>query len=400
MKSLLISPQYPLPEDNGGKMRTMNFVRFFERYGTVDLVYFVPKLQEFQGSPFRKETFFNLIEREEKNAGFVSDLEDRIRRLLERRPRAVRYFPKKAENEFLTFILEDNYDVILCRYILHTFLLFKLPKEVRKRIIIDFDDILSDSLYEVDMGGKSGIVAKVKRKIDRRFLVQYEKKCLDFGAACFCSNEDLNKIECGEGRKWFVVPNTYPVTWLSHVSLGDGYGKRNKLLFVGALGYGPNREGLEWFIDSIFPYVRERFPNSKLIIVGREPSERIINACQDSPYFELHTSAPCVEPYYRDCGITVVPLLSGGGTRIKILEAGHAGRPVLSTPLGAYGLEVENGRDLLLFTDEDSFLSQLKSLDNKKNYDSLVENLRTVVTDKYSANSFNKAMDLLISQLE
>jgi len=398
-KILIINPQYPLPEDNGSRMRTMNFVRFFEKYGVVDLVYFVPKQQEFEGSPFRKEMFINLIIKEEKNGSSFPDFRDRMQRVLERRPRTVANFSKEAREQLLNLIIKENYDVILCRYILYTFPLFRLPEKIRKRIIVDFDDVVSTSLHEALCKFSNSRMGRLKRGLDKNFLLQYEKKCLNFGAASFCSNEDLREIPSDKRKNSYVVPNTYPSTSLFNENLGDGYKKRSKFLFVGALGYGPNSEGLQWFINSIFPYVRERFIDSKLIVVGKKPSEKIIGMCHDNPYIELNTNAPDLKPFYRECGIAIVPLLSGGGTRIKILEAGLVGRPVLSTPLGAYGLEAQNGKDLLLFTDKDSFLSQLNSLNDKATYDSLVGNLRKVVMEKYSVNSFNSAMDHLISRL-
>jgi glycosyltransferase involved in cell wall biosynthesis len=80
--------------------------------------------------------------------------------------------------------------------------------------------------------------------------------------------------------------------------------------------------------------------------------------------------------------------LAGGGTRIKILEAAMAGRPVLATPMGANGLDVIDGKDLFLFTDKKTFMESCDKLNDKEVYDSVVCNMKFLVKDRYSPESF------------
>jgi glycosyltransferase involved in cell wall biosynthesis len=110
------------------------------------------------------------------------------------------------------------------------------------------------------------------------------------------------------------------------------------------------------------------------------------------PNIELHPDVPDVVPFYKRCGIVVVPILAGGGTRIKILEAGMAGRPVMATPMGANGLDVIDGKDLFLFTDKRTFMDSYDKLKDKEVYDSIVCNMKFLVKDRYSPDSFNSRM--------
>jgi len=190
-----------------------------------------------------------------------------------------------------------------------------------------------------------------------------------------------------------VVPNTYPAGARFRKPDSSGHINRRTLLFVGALDYEPNIAGLKWFLGGIFPKVKERYQDVRLLVVGRRPTQDLVAICREHPGVEIHPDVPDVGLIYEKCGAVVVPLLTGGGTRIKILEAAMAGRPVLSTPLGAQGLGCVDGVHLMLFTDEGSFLDRLKRLDEEGTYKGCIEKMHSVVEDRYSPAAFDRAME-------
>jgi glycosyltransferase involved in cell wall biosynthesis len=165
------------------------------------------------------------------------------------------------------------------------------------------------------------------------------------------------------------------------------------------LNYGPNLKGLEWFIKNIFPHIHEMDNGAKFIIVGRDPQEEFVSLCKNIPGIELHANVPDVGVYYDQCGIVVVPVLSGGGTRIKILEAAMAGKPVFSTPFGAYGLEVSDGKDIMIFTCHQDFMEKLQLINDNNTYDCVRKNLYNIVKNKYSYDAFCKAMEKVVRQV-
>ncbi|MFL5817536.1 MAG: glycosyltransferase [Conexibacter sp.] len=119
------------------------------------------------------------------------------------------------------------------------------------------------------------------------------------------------------------------------------------LLFTGTMNYAPNVEGICWFVAEAWPAVRARRPEARLRIVGRDPTEAV-RRLANAPGVEVTGAVPDVAPHFRDAHLVVVPLRSGGGTRLKILEAASAGRAIVSTPRGAEGLAVEDDRELVL----------------------------------------------------
>ncbi len=122
---------------------------------------------------------------------------------------------------------------------------------------------------------------------------------------------------------------------------------RNRLVFVGLMDNHANMEAVAWLTARIWPALHQRFPHWKLTLVGSRPPPPIRDLAS-RPGVEVTGTVPEVAPYYEEALAAVVPLLSGAGTRLKILEAMAAGVPVVSTPLGAEGLAIAPGENILL----------------------------------------------------
>ncbi len=112
------------------------------------------------------------------------------------------------------------------------------------------------------------------------------------------------------------------------------------------MNYPPNVEAVEYFVRDILPLVRNRVPGVLFNIVGNRPGPLVW--ALNSEKVVVHGGVPDLRPYYHGASVVVVPLLQGGGTRNKILEAGACGNAIVSTSLGAEGLSFEAGRDLLI----------------------------------------------------
>lgn len=123
--------------------------------------------------------------------------------------------------------------------------------------------------------------------------------------------------------------------------------------FVGAMDWEPNIDGVEYFCSEIFPAIRAEIPEARFRIVGRNPDRRVARWASDS--IEVTGRVPEVIQHLRQSAVVIVPLRIGGGTRLKIYEAMATGKSVVSTTVGAEGLDVRHGRDILLADDAKSF---------------------------------------------
>jgi polysaccharide biosynthesis protein PslH len=121
-----------------------------------------------------------------------------------------------------------------------------------------------------------------------------------------------------------------------------------RLLFLGSLDWRPNIDAVDQLLDHVFPAVRGADANARLVIVGRNPSAALRVKIATRPSVELHANVADVRPYLASCGLMVVPLRIGGGSRIKILEALASEMPVIATRIGAEGLDLVPGRHLTI----------------------------------------------------
>ena len=117
-----------------------------------------------------------------------------------------------------------------------------------------------------------------------------------------------------------------------------------QILFLGALDWRPNQDGLRFLLDDIWPLIVPRLPDARLTIVGRQPPEWLLDRVQSDARVTLHANVADVRPYLASSALMVVPLRIGGGSRLKILEALASGLPVVSTRVGAEGLAIEPGQ--------------------------------------------------------
>jgi glycosyltransferase involved in cell wall biosynthesis len=118
------------------------------------------------------------------------------------------------------------------------------------------------------------------------------------------------------------------------------------ILFLGSLDWRPNLDGVTQLLDEIFPAVRQAIPEARLLLVGRKPPDWLRERCTKEAGVELHSDVPDVRPFLWRSSLLAVPLRIGGGSRLKILEALASGTPVVSTRIGAEGLELRDGEHL------------------------------------------------------
>jgi sugar transferase (PEP-CTERM/EpsH1 system associated) len=134
------------------------------------------------------------------------------------------------------------------------------------------------------------------------------------------------------------------------------------LVFVGSMDWRPNIDGMRWFAAEILPLIRRRRAACTLAIVGRSPSPEILRLAQDDPSVRVTGTVGDIRPYLWESAVSIVPLRIGGGTRLKIYEAMAARIPVVSTTIGAEGLDVLDGENIAVADSPDGFAERCLAL--------------------------------------
>jgi glycosyltransferase involved in cell wall biosynthesis len=240
-------------------------------------------------------------------------------------------------------------------------------------LVLDLHNIESElaATHARAAGGVESILhrrfAEAYRKLEREWIPQFD-------VVLATSEEDRARIEHRENV--VVYPNALPVIELPSVA------EENCIVFSGNLEYHPNIEAVRWFASSIWPRIRERNPGLKWNLIGRNP-EAISGIVKGDPSIRVIGPVADAVAAIAAGRVVVVPLLSGSGTRFKILEAWAAGRAVVSTNIGAEGLDA--GENLLMRDDPAGFADAVQELlDDRGRAQTLGAAGRAVYLDRYT----------------
>jgi glycosyltransferase involved in cell wall biosynthesis len=165
----------------------------------------------------------------------------------------------------------------------------------------------------------------------------------------------------------------------------EGSGSTGDIVFVGSMDWMPNIDGVEYFVREILPLIRREVPDCTLTIVGRSPSKATLALMERDSKINVTGTVADVRPWVWGAKLSVVPLRIGGGTRLKIYESMAAGTPVVSTSIGAEGLEVDHPKNIRLADAPYDFAAQcitlLKREDERQH---LASEGRSLVTSRFS----------------
>ena len=216
-----------------------------------------------------------------------------------------------------------------------------------------------------------------------------------------CGWDDRNflKSKLGAADKVFVLANGYNETFFTVEEYPRNLTEEQSILFCGALDYSPNVDAIDWFADQIWPLVHERMPQARWKIIGKSPDARSRRWAKIDGV-EFIGEVDDVRPYYQSSWLQVVPLRIGGGTRLKIVESLGMCCPVVSTTLGAQGLELTDGKDIVLADTETGFANAIiEILKNPEKRSSMEQSGLIAVRENYRWEQLGAKLNEYISKL-
>lgn len=231
-----------------------------------------------------------------------------------------------------------------------------------RRVVLDLDDIESRAVWRGVLSGyrRLGLRTSLAQLLEAaRLRVAEDRAARAADVVLACSSSDQVVLR----RRWpgvrvDVVPNVVVAR-----EAGDYvHALPLRLLFVGSLFYQPNVDAVNWIVDELVPALQRAGLPHRLTIAGRSPPANLSARVKSVPGLELLADAPDLAPVYEACQIVLCPIRSGGGTRIKVLEALSFARPVVSTRVGSEGLALKHGVDVLYAESAEEFVVQIQRL--------------------------------------
>jgi polysaccharide biosynthesis protein PslH len=233
-----------------------------------------------------------------------------------------------------------------------------------------------------------------------------KKMCLAFDAVAAVSTNDADAIRDAFGvTDVFAVPTGVDVDFFSPLSDPPRRGSPPKpprekfdLVFTGSMDWMPNEDAMIFLAESILPRIVESIPEVKVTVVGRNPTPKLKALAEREPRIHLTGRVDDVRPYIDRSAVYIVPIRVGGGTRIKIYEAMGMARAVVSTTIGAEGLPVVDGEEIILADEPERFAAEVvRLLRDDGARAKIEERARKAVVERFG---WDKATEALVRIME
>lgn len=396
MKLLVVSEWFPYPPVAGAKIRAYNLIRQLARLADVDLVAQINTLSAEQvaaGTAHLQQVCNSVAS--VPAIPYSRDLGKALRLLIDPVPATIRHKRNLALEQLLATRLRTRYDAVVAT-------ISGAPSATLHSLTqLGARPLIADSL---ELGVlRPNPAALPVRRIRSEFIWQHIRRytrrmCKDVDVLTVTSDIEQGlfaDLVCAPDQ-CIVVPNVLDLNEYK----GD-FGPRDphSLLYAGSFGYIANYEAVLWFAQAVFPLIRAR-DQLRVRVTGNTAGRDLVPLRSGCPQIEFTGFVDDIRPYFAQSGICIVPIRSGGSTRLKIIEAMAWGTPVVSTRAGAEGLAVTHGQDILLADTPEEFAAMIDRLiSDQALWQRLSAAGRELVAQRYSADSMYRRYREILSRM-
>jgi glycosyltransferase involved in cell wall biosynthesis len=358
MRILFLSPRLCLPLLTGARIREYYFARALAAHADVTYVSFIqpgfPEPGAGELGFFREVVLVPLLGR--------YGLRKIVRGLIGRRPlNVLNYTTDEMKSALREVAARGRFDLVhldSCHMVEYVRLIEGVWHSPA-RAVYDWHNIESELMLRFAANVDS-LPKRVYANLTATRLAGLERRILGsgFGHVVCSAREKEKLLAIAPGARIAVVENG--VDTQRFAPAGET-AARQRLVYVGAMDFHANIDAVRWFTREAWPAIHRRFPEWRLTLIGSNPAPAVRELARE-PNVEVTGTVADVVPYYRDALAAIVPLRTGGGTRLKILEAMAAGVPVISSRQGAEGLAVTPGQDIEVVDEASGWLPALTAI--------------------------------------
>lgn len=335
------------PVDKGGRIRTYHMLRALKARHRVTYL----TLDDGQAAPDAAEKAAEysdaLVRVPHRNAAkrsprFYAEL---VANLFSRLPYAVaKYRSPGLTRELRRLVRDEQVDLVICDFLAPS---LNVPDDLGAPVVL-FQHNVEAMIWQRHAEVRTNPLARAYFREQWRRMARFERQeCRRFDRVIAVSRKDAEVMQQEYGVAGAVdVPTGVDTDYFR--PSGEVETEGRNMVFTGSMDWLPNEDGIRWFVDEVLPLVHEEEPEATLTVVGRHPPSAIRELAQLDHRVQVTGTVPDVRPHVERAALFVVPLRIGGGTRLKIFEAMAMERPVVSTTIGAEGLPVTGGHDIVL----------------------------------------------------
>ena len=384
MKILFLQKRLLFPPDTGGKIRTLNVLRHLACWHEITYLCNVQPSEEDALQPMRDlglrlETI-PWRERSRESVGFYRDL---AVNLYSRFPFNVnKDFDPRLRSRAKELLDNGKYDLVICDFV----------QMARNIVGLDgppkvlFQHNVEAEIFQRHAQLGTGWLRRRYMNLQWRKMKAFEAEAgRQFDGVIAVSRRDGEIFENDYGwRHIHVIDTAVDCEYFMPQAVAA---PQPRVVFVGSMDWLPNEDGVIFFVNKVWPLIRQQHPDAVFDVVGRDPTRRV-RQLGANPGVNIVGTVADIRPHLATASVCVVPLLVGGGTRLKIFEAMAAEKAIVSTTLGAEGLPVEHERHLLIADAPDEFARAVSRLlaDNETSR-RLASAGRDLVVSQFSAKA-------------
>jgi glycosyltransferase involved in cell wall biosynthesis len=388
MNALVIDEEIPWPLNTGKKIRTYNLVQRLQKKHTITYLCYGDPGGVLPDCP--NVTLLTLPSPvlEQKGARFYRSL---ITNLCSPRPYIVdRHYSRSLAEKARALTADGSFDLVHCEWTPYSENILGLFGRVPA--VLSAHNVEAQ-IWERYFEAETNPLKKGYIWLQWQKLLRYEAETArKYSTVMTVSGPDretfLKRYAC---RRVTVVPNGVDEQYFapSRAVIQPG-----NMVFTGSMDWRPNQDGVRYCIEEVFPLIKRRIPETTFTVVGRKPPAWLTRMAGQVDGVTVTGTVDDVRPYMERSALYIVPLRIGGGSRLKILEAMGMGKTVLSTSIGAEGLDVTDGTDIILRdTPHDLAEAACRVLNDPGSYSSYGLAGRALILRSYTWDAIAKTMD-------
>ena len=362
MNILFLSTRSPYPLISGHSLRTYHILRGAAKQHKVTLVTFVQLDKEMQKEnldhlkSFCHEVHQFRIPTDLSKAKLVTAL---FRNLFSPLPFvAQKYDSSEMRQKIKEIIKKEKIDLVHADLLHLAVYLDEFADSPKVIVNHNVESVRLERWFQ----SESNLIKKIFLGLQCGKLRKFERSAMENFDSCVVVSEIDKQILQDMGvknKKLYVVTNGTDTEFFKPTGRET---IENSILWIGNMGVHTNRDAVLYFWREIYPFIQKNNPEVKMIFVGTAPPKEIADAATNNEQVRVTGFVDDIRPYIEEAAVMVVPIRIGSGTRLKILDAMGMGKAIVSTAVGCEGLNVSDGKDILIADDPEDFAAKTNGL--------------------------------------
>jgi glycosyltransferase involved in cell wall biosynthesis len=307
-----------------------------------------------------------------------------------------RFYSFEFEKKLVEILKKDQYDIVQVEY---------LPMAIYRSVIRKHSNakIIYRS-HNIEHMIWARIAANTKNPVKKLYLAYLTKKLKKFELSTLDQFDGVTTVSHVDAAYFNQLGYSIPIL---NVPFGVDVKKYEikpvdfefpSLFHLGAMNWMPNEEGIRWFLENCWPMIHQSFPDLKFYLAGRWMPDWLIQV--KLPNVEVLGEVPDAMDFMRSKAVMIVPLFSGSGIRVKIVEGMALGKAIISTEIGAEGIEFQSGEHLLIAQTPAEFLQAIdKCINSREECDRLGQNARRLIEEKHNMPQIIRKLEGFYNQI-